>query len=91
MAAMKVAIVGTGALPRGVQAQDLLSRRILDVVWDETAAEKLARQLVPPVLDAIAAWPTGIPASELARDEHFTRRVLESAVYVHKGADNAAA
>lgn len=76
MALLRQKLLGPGAVPTHDKAVTKACTRILDVVWDAEAAEKLVvHELLPAIQRAIdAERATGVPLGEAVRNERFADR-----------------
>ena len=81
LAAVKLRLVGSGAVPRSPRVAERECEKILEVVRDPSAAEHLILDLLQPlqrVMDAESK--TGTPPGEMVRTQrfadHFRREVL---------------
>jgi hypothetical protein len=77
MALIRQKLLGTAAVPTHDKAVTKACTRILDVIWDAEAAEKLVvHELLPVVQRAIdAEREAGVPLGEAVRNERFADRV----------------
>lgn len=75
LAAIKLRLVGAGALPRNSRAAEQECQRILKVVWDASASEHLVLELLRPLQRAIdAELEGGVPPGEMVRTQRFAER-----------------
>ncbi|GAA4714344.1 AIPR protein [Promicromonospora umidemergens] len=76
MALIRQKLLGPGAVPTHDKAVTKACTRILDVVWDAEAAEKLVvHELLPVIQRAIdAEREAGVPLGEAVRNERFAER-----------------
>jgi hypothetical protein len=76
MALIRQKLLGPGAVPTHDKAVTKACTRILDVVWDAEAAEKLVVHELLPVIQRVidAERAAGVPLGEAVRNERFADR-----------------
>jgi hypothetical protein len=75
LAAVKLRLVGQGPIPRSPRQVERDCERILKVVWDQTAAERIVLELLLPLQRAIdAELAVGVPPGEMVRTQRFAER-----------------
>lgn len=78
LSAMKIRVIGSGPLPRAPKAATASCEKLLKVVWDPPAAERLVIDLLPAVRRSIdAERAAGTPLSEAVRTRRFAERVRQ--------------
>jgi len=69
---MKMRVIGPGPLPRAPKLAAAKSKKLLDIVWDPPASERLVLNLLPALQRSIEAERTaGTPLSEMVRTRRF--------------------
>jgi AIPR protein len=76
LSAMKMQVIGSGSLPRAPKAAAASCEKLLEIVWDPPACERLVIDLLPAVQKSIdAERAAGTPLSEAVRTRRFAERV----------------
>jgi len=76
LSAMKMRVIGPGPLPRAPKLAAARCDKLLDIVWDPPASERLVLNLLPALQRSIEAERTaGTPLSEMVRTRRFAERV----------------
>ncbi|MCX2952826.1 AIPR family protein [Lentzea sp. NEAU-D7] len=74
--AIKLRVLGRAPIQHTSRTAERECKRILDVMWDKSAAERLVLNLLTPLQRAIdTEQAEGVAARELARTQRFTKRV----------------
>ncbi|MGW7354225.1 AIPR family protein [Streptomyces sp. NPDC054784] len=76
MMGVKTYILGIGDLPQGKRLADRECQKILDVIWNQTAAEELIQKLIPAV-DIAARFEdsSGVITRDTVRTQRFTENL----------------
>ncbi|MBW4720347.1 AIPR family protein [Saccharothrix obliqua] len=78
LAAVKLRLLGPDPVPHVAKAANRACARILDVMWDANAAERLVGELLVPLQRAIdAERGLGVAPSEMVRTKRFSKLVQQ--------------
>ncbi|NUT53604.1 MAG: AIPR family protein [Saccharothrix sp.] len=78
LSAIKLRLLGQAQIQHTSRTAERECKRVLDVMWDKSAAEGLVLTLLTPLQRAIdAETAEGVAPRELARTQRFTKRVRE--------------
>jgi hypothetical protein len=81
LSAMKMRVIGPGPLPRAPRAAAADCNKLLEIVWDPAASERLVLNLLPALQRSIDAERAGgAPLSEVVRTRRFAERVRQEVV-----------
>jgi hypothetical protein len=76
LAAIKLRVLGQGPVQHSPRVAERECARILDLVWDKAAAERLVVELLAPLQRAIdAERHLGVAPGEMVRTQRFARQV----------------
>jgi hypothetical protein len=76
MAAIKLSLLGAERLARSPRRAVQQCQKILDVVWDPGASERLVFQVLPAIARTIEIEKqAGVPLGEMVRNRRFADRM----------------
>lgn len=74
LAAAKLCLLGPGQVTHNARSAERECQRVLKVIWNPNASEKLFTQLLGPLERAMQAEPGNVPPGEMVRTQRFADR-----------------